>query len=163
MVAVDALDKRDAEAKRAAEDAAAKLADVRALEKRVEELQKAAEKESGRAKMMERAFKVQEEEVQDGLGQINALRSDREIAEREVETLRARLAALEASRPIPPESPADALDTDAIRDKLQVAEAALAAKQAELEQTKADASAARARAELRMAAVVDRFRTDLVA
>ena len=163
LVAVDALDKRDAEAKRAAEDAAAKLADVRALEKRVEELQKAAEKESGRAKMMERAFKVQEEEVQDGLGQINALRSDREIAEREVETLRARLAALEASRPIPPESPADAPDTDAIRDKLQVAEAALAAKQAELEQTKADASAARARAELRMAAVVDRFRTDLVA
>ncbi len=163
FVAVDALDKRDAEAKRAAEDAVAKLADVRALEKRVEELQKAAEKESGRAKMMERAFKVQEEEVQDGLGQINALRSDREIAEREVETLRARLAALEASRPIPLESPADALDTDAIRDKLQVAEAALAAKQAELEQTKADASAARARAELRMAAVVDRFRTDLVA
>ena len=87
-----------------------------------------------RAKMMERAFKVQEEEVQDGLGQINALRSDREIAEREVETLRARLAALEASRPIPPGSPADAPDADAIAEKLQVAEAALAAKQAELEQ-----------------------------
>ena len=163
LVAVDALDKRDAEAKRAAEDAAAKLADVRALEKRVEELQKAAEKESVRAKMMERAFKVQEEEVQDGLGQINALRSDREIAEREVETLRARLAALEASRPIPPGSPADAPDADAIAEKLQVAEAALAAKQAELERTKADASAARALAERRMAAVVDRFRTDLVA
>jgi len=163
LVAVDALDKRDAEAKRAAEDAAAKLADVRALEKRVEELQKAAEKESGRAKMMERAFKVQEEEVKDGLGQINALRSDREIAEREVETLRARLAALEASRPIPPERPADAPDADVIREKLQVAQAALAAKQAELEQTKADAVAARARAERRMAAVVDRFRTDLVA
>jgi len=163
LVAVDALDKRDVEAKRAAEDAAAKLADVRALEKRVEELQKAAEKESVRAKMMERAFKVQEEEVQDGLGQINALRSDREIAEREVETLRARLAALEASRPIPPGSPADAPDADAIAEKLQVAEAALAAKQAELERTKADASAARALAERRMAAVVDRFRTDLVA
>ena len=93
--AVDGLDKRDAEAKRAAEDAAAKLSDVRALEKRLDELQKVAD----RSKMMERAFKVQEEEVKDGLGQINALRSDREIAEQEVETLRAKLADLEASRP----------------------------------------------------------------
>ena len=156
--AVDGLDKRDAEAKRAAEDAAAKLSDVRALEKRLDELQKVAD----RSKMMERAFKVQEEEVKDGLGQINALRSDREIAEQEVETLRAKLAELEASRPaaLPAQS---ATDTDAIRTKLEAAEAAVAAKQAELERTNADAAAARAEAERRMAAVVQRFSDDLIA
>ena len=156
--AVDGLDKRDAEAKRAAEDAAAKLSDVRALEKRLDELQKVA----GRSKMMERAFKVQEEEVKDGLGQINALRSDREIAEQEVETLRAKLAELEASRPaaLPTQS---VTDTDAIRTKLEAAEAAVAAKQAELERTNADAAAARAEAERRMAAVVQRFSDDLIA
>ena len=156
--AVDGLDKRDAEAKRAAEDAAAKLSDVRALEKRLDELQKVAD----RSKMMERAFKVQEEEVKDGLGQINALRSDREIAEQEVETLRAKLADLEASRPaaLPTQS---VTDTDAIRTKLEAAEAAVAAKQAELERTNADAAAARAEAERRMAAVVQRFSDDLIA
>ena len=156
--AVDGLDKRDAEAKRAAEDAAAKLSDVRALEKRLDELQKVAD----RSKMMERAFKVQEEEVKDGLGQINALRSDREIAEQEVETLRAKLADLEASRPaaLPTQS---VTDTDAIRTKLEAAEAAVAAKQAELERTNADADAARAEAERRMAAVVQRFSDDLIA
>ena len=156
--AVDGLDKRDAEAKRAAEDAAAKLSDVRALEKRLDELQKVAD----RSKMMERAFKVQEEEVKDGLGQINALRSDREIAEQEVETLRAKLADLEASRPaaLPAQS---STDTDAIRTKLEAAEAAVAAKQAELERTNADAAAARAEAERRMAAVVQRFSDDLIA
>ena len=156
--AVDGLDKRDAEAKRAAEDAAAKLSDVRALEKRLDELQKVAD----RSKMMERAFKVQEEEVKDGLGQINALRSDREIAEQEVETLRAKLADLEASRPaaLPAQS---STDTDAIRTKLEAAEAAVAAKQAELERTNADADAARAEAERRMAAVVQRFSDDLIA
>ena len=156
--AVDGLDKRDAEAKRAAEDAAAKLSDVRALEKRLDELQKVAD----RSKMMERAFKVQEEEVKDGLGQINALRSDREIAEQEVETLRAKLAELEASRPaaLPAQS---STDTDAIRTKLEAAEAAVAAKQAELERTNADAAAARAEAERRMAAVVQRFSDDLIA
>ena len=156
--AVDGLDKRDAEAKRAAEDAAARLSDVRALEKRLDELQKVAD----RSKMMERAFKVQEEEVKDGLGQINALRSDREIAEQEVETLRAKLANLEASRPaaLPAQS---VTDTDAIRTKLEAAEAAVAAKQAELERTNADAAAARAEAERRMAAVVQRFGDDLIA
>ena len=156
--AVDGFDQRDAEAKRAAEDAAAKLSDVRALEKRLDELQKVAD----RSKMMERAFKVQEEEVKDGLGQINALRSDREIAEQEVETLRAKLAELEASRPAA--LPAQSItDTDAIRTKLEAAEAAVAAKQAELERTKADAAAARNEAERRMAAVVQRFSDDLIA
>ena len=56
-----------------------------------------------KSKMMERAFKVQEAEIQEALAQINILRSDREIAEQEVETLRAKLAALNPSA----ESPID--------------------------------------------------------
>ena len=73
------------------------LAEVETLAAGGERRQTQAAADDKKSKMMERAFKVQENEIQEALSQINILRAERETTERTVEKLTAKLAALESA------------------------------------------------------------------
>ena len=89
--ALKSVENFDDAARSAAEDARAKLEEIRALEKKL------ASAESS-TNATTRAFAVAEQEIGEALTQVQILRSERETAEAEVERLNATLASVEDAK-----------------------------------------------------------------